>query len=76
MIFRKWKSLKKQKQRKEAEKEAAARIVEERLSEIREHYTVHMIEIDRICPPEQGRSPQKNFFHGSCSRKKILFGRT
>ena len=59
MIFRKWKSLKEQKQRKEAEKEAAARIVEERLSEIREHYTVHMIEIDRICPPEQGRSPQK-----------------
>ncbi|MBP3322503.1 MAG: ParB N-terminal domain-containing protein [Clostridia bacterium] len=57
MLFRKIKLFSQHQKDKEAQKEATARLVEERLEALREHYTVHMIEIERICPPEAGREP-------------------
>lgn len=55
MLFRKIKLFSQNKKLKEAQKEATARLVEERLAGLKEHYTVHQIEIERICPPEDGR---------------------
>lgn len=43
---------------KKARKEAGAKLVEEQLSLLREHHTIHMIEIQRICPAETSKRQQ------------------
>lgn len=47
---------------KKARKEATLRLVEEQLSLLREHRTIHMIDIQRICPadrPKRQENPQE-----------------